>query len=268
MFEYLVKIHVTLRALFKNKLHSSRIYASITWNHFEKRYAFSCISFAMSRWIEIFYIFLFTRTIWKRKRLAIVFLQRFVDTCPKIVDEDDGNEKRNEIICRTSIFYPHIFEHTESSSFEREIAYNTFRALKTRELDRIIPTIQGIHLSLRVPDHVHARTAHLSRSTLDPKLDQLELALFLRSPVSSVSPQVCLSLSLLLHLIPFFTFEGTSLLSLSPPIDQPFRMKIKLVHPDDTFRFERYSRVISSTTGSNEGSRSSVNRYRLSAERA
>lgn len=128
--------------------------------------------------------------------MAIVFLQRFVDTCPKIVDEDDGNEKRNEIICRTSIFYPHIFEHTESSSFEREIAYNTFRALKTRELDRIIPTIQGIHLSLRVPDHVHARTAHLSRSTLDPKLDQLELALFLRSPVSSVSPQVCLSLSL------------------------------------------------------------------------
>lgn len=168
MFEYLVKIHVTLRALFKNKLHSSRIYASITWNHFEKRYAFSCISFAMSRWIEIFYIFLFTRTIWKRKRLAIVFLQRFVDTCPKIVDEDDGNEKRNEIICRTSIFYPHIFERTESSSFEREIACNTFRALKTRELDRIIPTIQGIHLSLRVPDHVHARTAHLSRSTLDP----------------------------------------------------------------------------------------------------
>lgn len=123
----------------------------------------------------------------KSKKLAIVSLQRFVDTCSKIQrNRVRWKKERNHW---RSLVYPHIFQRTESSPFERKIAY-TFRALKTRELDRIIPTIQGIHLSLWVPDHVHARTAHLSRSTIPTRSTRTRA--FSSFPGSSVNTSVSL----------------------------------------------------------------------------
>lgn len=137
----------------------------------------------------LFYI-LFTRLQFgnsKNKKLAIVSLQRFVDTCSKIQrNRVRWKKERNHW---RSLVYPHIFQRTESSPFERKIAY-TFRALKTRELDRIIPTIQGIHLSLWVPDHVHARTAHLSRSTIPTRSTRTRA--FSSFPGSSVNTSVSL----------------------------------------------------------------------------
>ena len=151
-------------------------------------------------------------------------------------------------------------ERAATKSLSPSFSY-TFWTLKTRQLDGIIPTIQGIHLRLWIPDDIHARSAHPSSSRVSRDPSNLQLPLFF------------LSFPFLLPSFETLAARRRSLLTFKrshrsvrsatrngPKISARSHPTVARTRVHTFTNVPRGGVGLSTTTGSYEGSRSSVNR--------